>query len=84
MTEAEALREIQGFFAANRYEISTHAVLRMRQRGAQESDVRHAIAHATACRKDAARWRVDGPDVDGDELTMICVLESGVVIVTIF
>lgn len=57
----------------------------MRKRGAVFADVRHALATATSCRVEPPdRWRVDGRDCEGDVLTVIVVLEDGVVVVTVF
>jgi hypothetical protein len=30
------------------------------------------------------RWKVSGPDASGDELTLVVVLEDGVIVVTVF
>jgi hypothetical protein len=30
------------------------------------------------------RWRVEGEDLDGDELTVVVVIEDGVVVVTLY
>lgn len=47
-------------------------------------DVRHALVNARSCEPSGERWRIEGPDVDGDGLTLVCVLEAGVVVVTVF
>jgi hypothetical protein len=44
----------------------------------------HALKHATACAPSDAKWKVSGPDLDGDELTAVVVLEVGVIVVTVF
>ncbi len=57
----------------------------MRQRGVQPRDVRHALSTAQACRRqDNDRWRVDSIDLSGDELTVVVVIEEGVLVVTVF
>lgn len=57
----------------------------MRERGAVFDDVRSSLANARTCRaQPKERWRVSGPDVSGDEMTLIVVLEDGVVVVTLF
>ena len=43
---------------------------------------RFAAARATL--QDNERWRLDGRDFDGDDLTLIVVFEAGVVVVTVF
>jgi len=85
VTPSEALQDIRGYALAGRIEISPHARGSMRKRGAVFADVRHALATATACRAEPRdRWRVDSVDCEGDSLTVVVVLEGGVVVVTVF
>jgi putative zinc finger/helix-turn-helix YgiT family protein len=57
----------------------------MRERGARDADIMHALAHAaTAHPADRGCWRVDGQDPDGDELTVVAAIADGVVVVTVF
>ena len=51
MTPAEALRDIRGYAAAGRVELTKHARERMAQRGMRMRDVMHALTHATECRR---------------------------------
>ena len=55
-------------------------------RGAVVADVVHALANAVGCRQagEPGKWRADGPDLDGDELTAVVVIEAGLVVVTVF
>jgi hypothetical protein len=80
----EALDWIRGYAAADRIIVRQHARERMRQRGVQYADVRSALTSATACTPSAAKWKVTGPDQDGDALTCVVALEDGVVVVTVF
>lgn len=85
MTPAEALRDIQGFAAARRIRVEAHARQRMRERGATFMDVEHALMHAERCAlQENGRWRVEGRDLDGEEMTLIAVIEGGVVVITVF
>jgi hypothetical protein len=87
MTAAEAIECINGFAAANRIRLVPHALARASQRGATYGDVRNALRHASACIANPQRmgsWRVTGADLDGDELVCICVIEDGVVVITLF
>jgi hypothetical protein len=85
VTPAEALADVQGYASANRIRVEGHALQRMRERGVAVRDLRHALANATGCaRADKGRWRVEGPDLAGDEVTAIVVLEDGVIVVTVF
>jgi hypothetical protein len=85
VTPTEALDAIHGHAAANRIEMTHHARQRMRERGVSYSDLRHALAKATGCHAEPEeRWRVDGADLDGDDLSVVLVIEEGVVVVTLF
>jgi hypothetical protein len=56
----------------------------MAQRGASAAHVRAALSGATKCVADADKWKVTGPDLDGDDLTCVVVIEGGVLVVTLF
>lgn len=85
MTSAEALKEVRGYAAAGRYFVSGHALERMRARSVQEADLRHALTKATRCASAPPdRWKVTGPDLDGDDLTVVVVIDDGVLVVTVF
>jgi hypothetical protein len=57
----------------------------MGERGALKEDVEHALREATGCEAEPEdRWKVQGADRDGDELTVVVVLEAGVLVVTVF
>jgi hypothetical protein len=59
----------------------------MSTRGAKAADVRNALVSAAVARwqSDRGTWRVEGGvDTEGDELTVIAVLQTDVVVVTIF
>lgn len=85
MTPAEALRLIQGYAAAGRLRFTAHAEQRMDTRNVTRGDVRRAIASAAEARPtEAETWRLDGADLDGDPLAVVCALRDGVVVVTVF
>jgi len=44
----------------------------------------HALKHATTCAPRDAKWKVTGPDLGGDDLTAVVVLETDVLVVTVF
>jgi hypothetical protein len=58
----------------------------MRSRGASELDVRHALSLAARCTEDEEPdlWRVEGPDLDNDAMTLVVAIEDGVIVVTMF
>ncbi|HKO91398.1 MAG TPA: DUF4258 domain-containing protein [Polyangiaceae bacterium] len=67
-----------------RFVISAHAHQRMRQRNTSLQDVRSALTGAQRCEADDLKWKVTGPDGDGDALTCVVVLEGTLVVVTVF
>jgi hypothetical protein len=58
----------------------------MAERGARYEDVRHALATARGCKAatEPGRWKVSSADRDGDDLLLVVVIESGVVVVTVY
>jgi len=85
VTPDEALRDIRGYAATGRMRIEAHARQRMRERNVRYADLAHALSNASACAlQPNGRWRVEGADPDGDDLTAIVVLEDGLVVVTLF
>jgi hypothetical protein len=86
----EALDEVIRMATQGRYILTSHARLRSRERGGvRERDIRHALVNATSCREDrdpnhASDWKVEGPDMDGDDLTLCVIIEDDVVVCTVF
>ncbi len=80
----QALADVRGYASAGRISYTNHARARMATRGANAAHVRSALMGATACVADADKWKVTGPDLDGDDLTCVVVIEAGVVVVTVF
>jgi hypothetical protein len=57
----------------------------MRERGAFREDVWHALENAVQCSAlPEGRWKVRGPDTSGEGLTLVILLEDGVIVVTVF
>ena len=85
MTEAEALEAIRGYASANRIQVIGHPIDRADERTVQYGDLRHALVNASRCKlQPNGRWRVDGKDLDGDDLTIIVIIRDGVIVVTVF
>jgi Domain of unknown function (DUF4258) len=86
MTPAEALRQVRGYATAGRVRFTSHAYQRMSERGARRQDVIEACVKGERCSKgsEPGRWKVTGPDLDGDDLTAVVVIEDGVLVVTMF
>lgn len=80
-----SLASVRGYAAAGRIVLTRHALQRMAQRGVRRGDVRCALEQATSCTANpGGNWRVEGPDLDGDALTLIVAIEDGVIVVTVF
>jgi hypothetical protein len=80
----KALADVRGYAAAGQISYTNHARDRMHERGASAPHVRAALANAGACVASADKWKVTGPDLDGDDLTCVVVIEAGVIVVTVF
>lgn len=92
MTAAEALERAHAAGRSGRFRVSGHVrrdhmkPSALGGRGVQFGDIREALMTCTsAVVQDNGKWRVDGgSDLDGDELTPVCAIENGVLVVTIF
>ena len=83
--ETRALADIKGFAAAKRVRLTRHAWQRLDERGASEGEVVYALRTANACVGQAnGTWKVPSRDVEGDDLTVVVVIEAGVLVVTLF
>jgi hypothetical protein len=71
--------------SSGRFDIDRHADLRMRQRGIQRRDIVHAAWNYTLCVEiEPNKFEVEGPDEDGDLITVIATQDQGVLVVTVF
>ena len=57
---------------------------RMGERGASVEHVMHALQNAASCSSSGENWKVTGPDLDVDALTVVVAIEGEVVVVTVF
>jgi hypothetical protein len=66
--------------------LSVHAVGRMRQQSVAAADIRACGRTARSClyRAQSATWRIDGEDLDGEMLTVICGFDEAAIVVTVF
>jgi hypothetical protein len=69
-----------------RFLLSVHASGRMRQRSVTKADIQACGRTMRSCRYQAqeATWRIEGEDLDGEMLTVICGVDDDVIIVTLF
>jgi hypothetical protein len=86
MTEAARLELVRTYTLAGRWEVeANHGVIRMRERGASFSDIRHGLLSGTRCSvQENGRWRLVTEDLDADELTLILFVDDGVLVITLF
>ncbi len=85
MTGEEALEEIQEHARWERVSVTTHARKRMRERSVRKDDIYEAIATAKSCdEQEDGTWRLEGLDMDEDELTLVIELEGEDLIITVF
>jgi hypothetical protein len=57
----------------------------MAARGASPAHIKAALSVAKDClATEGDKWKVTGPDLDGDDLTCVVALQSEVIVVTIF
>ena len=96
VTAERALERIQQFASANRIVLTRHALARSAPlyedgrggtRGIRFADIRNALVHSRNCRtadpEYPERWKVDGPDLDGDDITCVVVIEQDVIVITV-
>jgi hypothetical protein len=57
----------------------------MIERDAAPEDVYEVLTRAAACRRtDSGRWRLDGVDRIGEQLSLVVELRADVIVVTLF
>lgn len=84
MTADEALAVIRRAAIARRLVYTRHSEQEMAEANATREDVRNALVHALSCKAShQARWKLEGPDLDGDDLAVVVVIEDDVVVVTV-
>lgn len=77
---------IRAALVAGKFRFSFHATQRMRQRSVAKADIQACGRTARSCvyQAESATYRIEGEDLDGEPLTVICGVDDIVVIVTIF
>lgn len=85
MNETELLEKIRRLAAIYRVVFTRHARLRMGERTVSREDVRKVLCEAArADPLDGHKRRISGQDLDGDDLTVIAVVDDDVIVVTVF
>ncbi len=83
MKSAEILLILRTLANGN-YRVTLHAKQRMSERNITHADVRHCGLDAVAFRQSDGKFKVVGRDLDSERLTLICVFEDGVLIISAF
>lgn len=71
---------------AGNFLLSVHAASRMMQRSVTKADIQNCgrTANKFNYQPGSGTYRIQGQDLDGDSLTVICGIDDAVVIVTVF
>jgi hypothetical protein len=57
----------------------------MKERGVYREDVRNALTYLESCQPaEEERWKVSGPDLDGDALTVLVAIEGDLAVITVY
>ena len=66
--------------------LTVHASSRMQERSITKADIRECGRTCRSCVRQRHKnsFRVNGCDRDGDDLTVICGIDQGVVVVTVY
>lgn len=72
--------------ATGEFRLSVHALIRSDERLVSERDIRACgrTARRVAWQPEPETWKVVGKDEHGDQLTVICAVRSGVLVVTVY
>ena len=82
----EALDEARRCAVARRVRLSRHARTEsLPNRNLSIEDVFYALANARVCHADGPnKWKLCGPSIDDDELTIVVVFTPDLLVVTVF
>lgn len=94
LSPAEAKRKIQLILVEGIVDISNHCRRRMRERGVDDLDLAHVLREGQIvreaewdCEHEEWKYRIEGTDIEGDELTAITVIfeaDLSLLTVTVF
>ncbi len=70
--------------ASGNFRLTRHALERMAERSVTRADIRNVGMMGVAKPAEDGKLRVRGVDLDGEELTLVCVYEDGTLIITVF
>ena len=75
--------EVLNLLRAGKYLVTLHAKQRMALRNISHADMKNCGATGSAIETED-KIKVSGFDCDGEELSIVCVNEDGIIIITVF
>lgn len=78
------LHEILQRLSIGDYQTTLHARIRMSERNISDADVRCCGHNGLAILQTDGKIKIKGHDIDGEKLTIICVEEDDVLIITLY
>lgn len=85
MKRTVALREVRRLASERRIFYTDHAEERMRERSISRDEVSSALVGARTVLEQAnGTWKVTGPAVDDERLTLVVVIMASVLVVTVW
>ena len=75
--------EVLDLLKVGKYLVTLHTKQRMAQRNISHADIKNCGATGSAIESEG-KIKVSGFDCDGEELSVVCVNEDGVIIITVF
>lgn len=75
--------EILNLLKAGKYLVTLHAKQRMASRKISHADIKNCGATGSVIESEG-KIKVTGLDCDSEELSIICVYEDGIIIITVF
>ncbi|MCK5073796.1 MAG: DUF4258 domain-containing protein [Bacteriovoracaceae bacterium] len=81
----EELRQILRMISSGDFFVSFHAEQRMQERFITKMDIMYVGKFAISSNKqEHGSWLIEGQDVEGDSLSLVCTLKGNVLIATVF
>lgn len=86
MNMKEVGEELKKRLREGDFRLTLHAIEQMEHRFVLEDDIKSVGRTARRClfQPEKDTWRVEGKDLDGERLVVVCALEQNVLIVTVF
>jgi hypothetical protein len=85
MTETEEKEVILRDLEIGRYRLTFHSKFRQDGREIMSADIQNAARNWLDCfRQKDGTWKVQGPALDGNEITIVAGFEDGTVVITVY